>query len=158
MTSEEEPNFKPIINANITTLIVMVFTFITHSTQFYFAGDWSLSEFVAIRITIIVWGFVVPIVLFILAAIGEGVYRQNRYITLSLGIITVALSGVLLGLATYWTVADIINLMANLSYGVIVAICYVVMVVCLAVAIWMQIKSLLAGINLIKYYQHNKGL
>ncbi|MFX1295185.1 MAG: hypothetical protein ACFFD2_10085 [Promethearchaeota archaeon] len=153
MEMEKEAPFQAVITPNIVTLIMAVIIVITINIQ-YRVGGWSGYALFWASFLAIFWGIVVPVAVLILGYIGKAIYKDNEYITLSFGIIFTIISSVLSAISTYWVIREVIELVDDIGYyGVIIIVCYVVLIVGIATVLSMQIKSLIGGIDLIKYHQ-----
>ncbi|HUX99675.1 MAG TPA: hypothetical protein VMV49_08985, partial [Candidatus Deferrimicrobium sp.] len=68
------------------------------------------------------------------------------------GIAITVISGILIFISTRWVVANIINIVEHTASPGLIVI-YAIQLSLVAVILAMQIKALIGGIRLIKYYQ-----
>ena len=153
MGTEIEPPFDRLKTPSIVTIIIMAIMLVIHQIQYMAAGDWSEVDYVVETVVIVFWGIVCPVIILVLIYIGKKIYKDTEVITLIWGIIFTALSAIICAVATYSIVRNIVDLVKNLSYGAVVIVCYVIIIPLIVVVLVMQIKNLIAGIDLIKAYQ-----
>jgi hypothetical protein len=153
MGTKEEPPFDKLKTPSIVTIVMMAIMLVMHAIQYWAAGDWSATDYIVENVIIVFWGIVVPIIIIVLIYIGKKTYQDTESITLIFGIIFVVLSGITTAISSYWIVRNIVDLVINIPYGAVVIICYVIMIPLIIVVLVMQIKNLLASVEIIKAYQ-----
>ena len=153
MSEKMEPPWSGPKTPNIVTIVMSAIALVLHWLEYYIAPYDPGYEYGVVRIIIITWGIVFPAIVITLCIIGVRIYEQSEYITLAFGIAITAIAGILSFIATYWTVNNTISLVKSIdTYPELIPI-FAAQIALVAVILAMQIKSIIAGVRLIQFYQ-----